>query len=76
MESFSGHDHGHGAGAAMGMTMAPSRREMRRVAHKAAKNVTEAVETLTDAMGDVSKGPAERLLRRAKMMLDKVISIC
>lgn len=35
----------------LGMTMAPSRREMRLVAHKAAKNVTEAVETLTDAMG-------------------------
>ena len=38
-------------GMTLGMTMAPSRREMRLVAHKAAKNVTEAVETLTDAMG-------------------------
>ena len=36
----------------LGMTMGmAARREMRRVAHKAAKNVTEAVETLTDAMG-------------------------
>lgn len=42
---------GMAAGAMIGMTMAPSRREMRRVANKAAKHVTEAVETLTDAMG-------------------------
>ena len=42
---------GMAAGAMIGMAMAPSRREMRRIAHKAAKNVTEAVETLTDAMG-------------------------
>ena len=48
---FLGMTMGMAAGAAMGMTMAPSRREMRRVAHKEAKNVTEAVETLTDAMG-------------------------
>ena len=38
------------AGAAVGMTMAPSRREMKRAAHKAAMHVPEAVETLTQVM--------------------------
>ena len=38
-------------GTAIGMTMAPSRREMKRMANRAAKHVSEAVETLTDAMG-------------------------
>ncbi len=37
-------------GTALGMTMTPSRREIKRVAHKAAKSVTEAVDNLTDAM--------------------------
>ena len=39
------------AGAVLGMTMAPSRREMRRCAHKAAKHVTQAVDNFTDAIG-------------------------
>ena len=39
------------AGALWGMTMAPSRREMRRCAHKAAKHVTQAVDNFTDAIG-------------------------
>lgn len=39
------------AGAAVGMTLSPSRREVRRMANKAAKHVTQAVENLTDAMG-------------------------
>ena len=39
------------AGALLGMTMAPSRREMRRCAHKAAKHVTQAVDNFTDAIG-------------------------
>ena len=30
---------------------APSRREIKRAAHRAAKSVSDAVETLTDAMG-------------------------
>lgn len=38
-------------GTAIGMTMAPSRREIKRMANKAAQHVSEAVETLTDAMG-------------------------
>ena len=38
-------------GTAIGMTMAPSRREIKRAAHRAAKSVSDAVETLTDAMG-------------------------
>jgi hypothetical protein len=38
------------AGMALGMTMAPSHRQIRRAAHKAAKRVNEAVESLTDAM--------------------------
>ena len=37
-------------GTAFGMTMTPSRREIKRMAHKAAKSVSEAVDTLTDAM--------------------------
>ena len=37
--------------AALGMTMAPSQRRVKRAARKAAKHVSEAVETLTDAMG-------------------------
>lgn len=40
-----------GSGTAIGMTMAPSRREIKRAAHRAAKSVSDAVETLTDAMG-------------------------
>ena len=39
------------AGAVLGMTMAPSRREMRRCAHKAAKHVIQAVDNFTDAIG-------------------------
>jgi len=38
-------------GTALGMTMCPSRREIKRTAHKAAKAVSQAVDTLTDAMG-------------------------
>ena len=44
--------NGHGFGTFMlGMTMAPSQRRVKRAARKAAKHVSEAVETLTDAMG-------------------------
>ena len=39
------------AGMAAGLAMAPSRREIKRAAHRAAKSVSDAVETLTDAMG-------------------------
>lgn len=38
-------------GAVVGMTVSPSRREIKRMTHKAAKSVSEAVENLTDAMG-------------------------
>lgn len=35
-------------GAAMGMAMSPSRREMKKMAHKAAERMTEVIETMTD----------------------------
>lgn len=38
-------------GSMIGMNMAPSRREIKKVAHKAAKSVNEAVDHLTEAMG-------------------------
>lgn len=38
-------------GSVIGMNMAPSRREIKKVAHKAAKSVNEAVDHLTEAMG-------------------------
>ena len=38
------------AGAALGATMAPSSRQIKRTAHKAARRVTEAVDHLADAM--------------------------
>ena len=41
-------------GAGFGMTMSPSRRQVRRVAHKATKRVNEVVDDLADAMGPVS----------------------
>ena len=37
------------AGAVVGMSVAPSRREMKKTAHKVAKHVNEAVEDLTEA---------------------------
>ena len=48
---FAGMAVGLAAGPAIGMTMAPSRWEIKRAAHRAAKSVSDAVETLTDAMG-------------------------
>jgi len=33
------------------MSVAPSRREMKKTAHKVAKHVNEAVEDLTEALG-------------------------
>lgn len=38
-------------GAVLGMSVSPSRREIKRVAHKAVKSVNQAVDHLTDAMG-------------------------
>ena len=38
------------AGAALGATMAPSSRQIKRTAHKAAKRVNEAIDHLADAM--------------------------
>jgi hypothetical protein len=38
-------------GSVLGMCLCPSRREIKRVAHKAAKSVNEAVDSLTQAMG-------------------------
>ena len=38
------------AGTALGMTMAPSHRQLKRAAYKAAKRVNEAVENLAEAM--------------------------
>ncbi len=38
------------AGAAMGAMMAPSSRQIKRTAHKAAKRVNEAIDHLADAM--------------------------
>ena len=37
-------------GAAVGMVMAPSQRQMKRMANQAAKKVGEAVDMLTEAM--------------------------
>ena len=42
---------GPGAGAVVAMRVAPSRREMKKTAHKVAKHVNEAVEDLTEALG-------------------------
>ena len=39
------------AGAVVGMSVAPSRREMTKTAHKVAKHDNEAVEDLTEALG-------------------------
>lgn len=43
------------AGTALGMTLSPSRREIKRAAHRAVKNVnqvvTDAVDNIADAMG-------------------------
>lgn len=38
-------------GSVIGMNMSPTRREIKKVAHKAAKSVNEAVDHLTEAMG-------------------------
>lgn len=38
------------AGALLGATMAPSSRQIKRAAHKAARRVNEAVDHLADAM--------------------------
>ena len=43
-------------GAGLGMTMSPSRRQVRRVAHKAAQRVNEVVDDLADAMGQQIQG--------------------
>ena len=58
MQSCCSHGHfflgmttGFVVGSVVGMSLSPSRREIKRVAHKAAKSVNEAVENLTDAMG-------------------------
>lgn len=48
---FLGMTTGFLVGSVVGMSLSPSRREIKRVAHKAAKSVNEAVENLTDAMG-------------------------
>lgn len=47
---FLGMTTGLMAGTAIGMSMAPSHRQIKRAAHKAAKRVNEAVENLADAM--------------------------
>jgi len=41
---------GLAAGTVLGMAMAPSRRQLRRTAHMAAKRVNQAVDRLADAM--------------------------
>lgn len=41
---------GMAAGTALGMTMAPSHRQIKRAAHQAAKRVTDAVESLAEAI--------------------------
>ena len=41
---------GMAAGAIMGITMAPSSRQIKRTAHKAARRVNEAIDHLADAM--------------------------
>ena len=38
------------AGAIMGATMAPSGRQIKRTAHKAARRVNEAIDRLADVM--------------------------
>ena len=38
------------AGAALGMTLASSRREIKRAAHKAVKNVNSAVDQAMDSL--------------------------
>ena len=48
---FLGMGMGLVVGSIIGMNMSPSRREIKKVAHKAAKSVTDAVEHLTEAMG-------------------------
>ncbi len=37
-------------GAAMGMAMSPSRREMKKMAHKAVDRMSEVMEAMTDAI--------------------------
>lgn len=39
------------AGTVVGMNLTPSRREMKKTAHKMAKHVNEAVEDLAEALG-------------------------
>ena len=41
---------GMAAGALLGATMAPSSRQIKRTAHKAARRVNEAIDHLADAM--------------------------
>lgn len=41
---------GLAAGTVLGMAVAPSRRQIRRTAHMAAKRVNQAVDRLADAM--------------------------
>ena len=41
---------GMAAGAVMGMTMAPSSRQIKLTAHRAARRVNEAIDHLADAM--------------------------
>ena len=48
---FLGMTTGFVVGSLMGMSLSPSRREIKHVAHKAAKSVNEAVDHLTGAMG-------------------------
>ena len=48
---FMGMSIGLIVGSILGITVSPSRREIRRVAHKAAKGVNQAVDSLTEAMG-------------------------
>jgi gas vesicle protein len=48
---FLGMGMGMVIGSILGMNMSPSRREIKKVAHKAAKSVNDAVEHLTEAMG-------------------------
>ena len=48
---FLGMGMGMVVGSILGINMSPSRREIKKVAHKAAKSVNDAVEHLTEAMG-------------------------
>lgn len=41
------------AGTAIGMTLAPSKREIKRAAHKAIKNVNQAVSEAVDNISEV-----------------------